>query len=346
MEQEINIYQKINELEKIKKPFKIKVKNSVNGRNLIPYDIEVNAYKNSVSPTYYSSQNNIKNIQKKRIKDGDILTIDKVSFDKTNKGIDFISLKTDDGYGIIDKNSDNFKIYYLIVEDKPVSESKKGQSDTKLVQDLNNSPLGKTARKVQIGFSVIAWGVFGVLAYKFWNKSTTWKVMLSVFGAYNLYNTYKVFNKPALKVSKGSDSNTQIETGTETGVLDKSNDKLTKQEKIDLIIKIQRGNQPADEDSENNTITFLNTLNDADLSIWIPLSKALKDEQVNSAMAKNIDEGFKLVESKYGITRKQAEEQNKKLAQFFATIFESAGFKSTENNSMFSNFESSLNLDI
>jgi hypothetical protein len=41
--------------------------------------------------------------------------------------------------------------------------------------------MGKTARKFQIGFTLFGWGLFGVLAYKFWNKSVTCKVILSVY---------------------------------------------------------------------------------------------------------------------------------------------------------------------
>lgn len=235
--------------------------------------------------------------------------------------------------------------------------SKNASSNTTLEQDLNNSDLGKTARKIQIGFSVVGWGVFGILAYKFWNKSTTWKVMLSIFGAYNLYSTYKIFSKPALQVGDGSESETSTATksvGSVTSTSTTSNttskipdySNLKKYQKIDLIIKNQSGGEQMDADDVNNSKAFLNTLNDSELNIWISLSKALKDDEVNNAMAKNIDNGFTFLQSKYGISRNDAEQQMKKLDDFMTKSLESAGFKVTENQSMFSNFESSLNLDL
>jgi len=63
-------------------------------------------------------------------------------------------------------------------------------------------------------------------------------------------------------------------------------------------------------------------------------------------MAKSVDNGFKLLQTKYSITRKDAENQMKKLGDFMTKTLESAGFKVTESHSMFSNFESSLDLDL
>jgi hypothetical protein len=224
-------------------------------------------------------------------------------------------------------------------------------SNSTLEQDLNNSPLGKTARKIQIGFSVVGWGVFGILAYKFWNKSMTWKVMISVFGAYNLYSTYKIFSKPALKVSGGSDSNINIgTTGTTTpkGMTGTTNN-LTKSQKIDLIIKNQSGSEPVDADEVNNSKAFLNTLNDAELTIWINLSKALKDTEISQAgESGDMRQLYGLLKSKYGLNQKEVEEQMKKMGEFLMGGVEQAlqeGF-TNQNQSAFSNFESSLNLDL
>jgi hypothetical protein len=149
---------------------------------------------------------------------------------------------------------------------------------------------------------------------------------------------------PNVKTPETTTSNT---TKSTTSSADTS--KLTKTQKIDLIIKNQSGGEEMDADEINNSKAFLNTLTDSDLNIWIPLSKALKDSEINSAMAKNLDNGFKLLETKYKITRKQAEEQMKKSFDFMSKALDSAGFKSSNfegENGMFSNFESSLNLDL
>ena len=216
-------------------------------------------------------------------------------------------------------NSDTISNIPISVPKEPTSTSKPKPttSNSTLEQDLNNSPLGKTARKVQIGFSVVGWGVFGILAYKFWNKSMTWKVMISVFGAYNLYSTYKIFSKPALQVSGGSDSN--IGTGTTTGtttpkVTTGITNNLTKSQKIDLIIKNQSGSEPVDADEVNNSKAFLNTLNDAELTIWIPLSKALRDTEISKAgESGDMRQLYGLLKSKYGLNQKEVDEQMKKM---------------------------------
>jgi hypothetical protein len=276
-----------------------------------------------------------------------------VKKEKSPKGINLI---TKDGYYInanfLDKNM-------VLISPETYQPINQVDKSIELKSNLNNSPLGKTARKIQIGFTVVGWGVFGILAYKFWNKSTTWKVLLSVFGAYNLYSAYKVFSKPALQVGDGSTkkadtttkSNTEktlpsisnVKMATETKV---DTSKMGKAQKIDLIIKNQSDGEEMDEDEINNSKAFLNTLTDTELNIWISLSKALKDEEINKAMAKSQEEGFKLVQSKYSITRKDAEQQMKKLMDFLTKGMESAGFKVTEKQSMFSNFESSLDLDL
>ena len=54
---------------------------------------------------------------------------------------------------------------------------------------------------------------------------------------------------------------------------------------------------------------------------------------------------FERIEKKYKITKKQAEEQGKKLGDFMFGALKSA-FDVVENKSKFSNFESSLDLDL
>jgi hypothetical protein len=254
---------------------------------------------------------------------------------------------TDDGYAL----GTNVLSYLFFV---PQEESKKSvaktTSNNSLEQDLNNSDLGKTARKVQIGFSVIAWGVFGILAYKFWNKSTTWKVMLSVFGAYNLYNTYKTFKKPALKVSGGSDSN----TGTTTGITPVPVP-ANKSQKIDLIVNSM--SDPEQKGMDDFNRKFMNTLTDAELNTWVKLSKALKD---TSLKAGDKEQVYKILLTKYNVSQKEFDDSMKKWGEALMGGFEQGlqeglvnasqqvfeeGF-TNQNQSSFSNFESSLNLDL
>jgi hypothetical protein len=275
-------------------------------------------------------------------KEGDLLNLSKYSFDRSKVVISPEKIS-------VDSIADTSKVAQKEPTPNSLNTSNKSNTSNKtLEKDLNNSPLGKTARKVQVGFSVLAWGVFGVLAYKFWNKSTTWKVMLSVFGAYNLYNTYKVFSKPALKVSDDSDSNTETTKGTVT-TSSPSNANLTKAQKIDLIIKNQSGVEPMDADEVNNSKSFFNTLNDAELTIWIPLSKALKDTEISQAGESGDKQKlYSLIQSKYGLTQKQVDEQMKKFGEFLMGAMETAmgGSQFTGRNNMFSNFENSLNLDL
>jgi hypothetical protein len=273
------------------------------------------------------------------------------------------NLLTKEGYVLssFDKNSvviSPEKINADSIPNKTKSVSKAPTTNTSLEQDLNNSDLGKTARKIQIGFSVVGWGVFGILAYKFWNKSTTWKVMLSVFGVYNLYSTYKVFSKPALQVKGGSDTGTITGEETSTGSSTSNSNnmvnipdysKFNKYQKIDLIIKNQSGGQPMDVDEVNSTKSFLNTLTDAELTIWIPLSKALKDTEISQAGESGDKQKlYSLLQSKYGLTQQQVDEQMKKFGEFLMGSIQTAMGDSqfTGKNDMFSNFESSLKLDL
>ena len=323
----------VNPLVKADLPLKIKY--NVKGKDsqifysLIPYSFYKEANNKGIRVADL-------NPKKRQLKYGDIFEVVDVS--PFNSSL-FI---TKDGLGI---PKVALSTQFDLIENKPApaptSEIKAPIPNNKLEQDLNNSVLGKTARKIQIGFSVVGWGVFGVLAYKFWNKSMTWKVMLSVFGAYNLYSTYKIFSKPALKVSGGSDSNTGTTTGTTNN--------LTKSQKIDLIIKNQSGSEPVDADEVNNAKSFFNTLNDAELTIWIPLSKALKDTEISQAGESGDKRKlYGLIQSKYGLTQQQVDEQMKKFGEFLMGGVEQAlqeGF-TNQNQSAFSNFESSLNLDL
>ena len=204
-------------------------------------------------------------------------------------------------------------------------------------------------------------GALGGLYYAYSKKKGFWGyvgfMVLGGIAGSLVANVVTKMKKPKLADATQKDNTTaSTSSTTETPLPSGANvktpvsltdtSKMTKAQKIDLIIKNQRGSEPADADDENNTKAFLNTLNDAELSVWISLSKALKDDEINKAMAQSIDNGFKLLQSKYKITRKDAEQQMKKLGDFLSKALESAGFKATEGQSMFSNFESSLNLDI
>ena len=119
---------------------------------------------------------------------------------------------------------------------------------------------------------------------------------------------------------------------------------LTKKEKIDEIIKLQISQNPnTDADDTKNSRLFLDTLTEAELNIWLPLTKAMNDSEIKNES--NKDKAFERIEKKYKITKKQAEEQGKKLGDFMFGALKSA-FDVVENKSKFSNFESSLDLDL
>ena len=318
-----------------KKDLPLKVKFRVKGQDnqifysLIPYSFYKEANDKGVSLKDL-------NPKKRQLKYGDIFEVIDVS------PFDSALFITKDGFGISKTTLTSFDF----IEEKPSLNTKESNStntsNIKLEQDLNNSPLGKTARKVQIGFSVVGWGIFGLLAYKFWNKSTTWKLMLSIFGAYNLYSTYKVFSKPAIKVGN---SNIIEDGGNQVQITPTNN--LTKSQKIDLIIKNQNIGEQMDADEVNSSKSFLNTLNDSDLNIWISLSKALKDDEIKKAgESGDTSKMYKIFQSKYGLKQNQVDEQMKKMSDFLTKAFESAGLKVTESKNNFSNFESDINLDL
>jgi hypothetical protein len=332
-------------LRDIQMPFNVKVNNPKNGWiNIFPFQTELD-YFLTLKPKDISLA--------KKINNGDILKIVKKEVKTTSYTTPKNETRrksaewwiTDNGYAISSTQL-GFLFFVPQEEKKP---TKSATSNSTLEQDLNNSPLGKTARKIQIGFSVVGWGVFGILAYKFWNKSTAWKVAISVFGAYNLYNTYKTFSKPALKLEGGSNSNTNTgtTTGKTTGTTTGTTNNLTKSQKIDLIVKNMNSRQGAESspEDEQNTRAFLMSQQPVALDRWILISKALNDAEINNAMETNQQQGFALLKSKYGLAQQDIEQDMQKLMDFLMGSVKSA-ISSQGNNSAFSNFESSLNLDL
>ena len=143
----------VNPLVKADLPLKIKYnikgKDSQIFYSLIPYSAYEQSYYKGVK---FSDLNP----QKRQLKYGDIFEIIDVSpFNSTL----FI---TKDGFVI---NKVKLSTCFYLIEDKPIptKEINETTSNTKLEQDLNNSSLGKNARKIQIGFSVVTWGIFGFL---------------------------------------------------------------------------------------------------------------------------------------------------------------------------------------
>lgn len=319
-----------------KKDLPLKIKYMVKGKDndslysLIPYSFMKEANDKGIRVKDL-------NPKKRQLKNGDIFEVVDVSpFSSTL----FI---TKDGFGM---DKPRLSSWFDLIEDKPALETKApnstNTSNNSLEQDLNNSDLGKTARKIQIGFSVVGWGVFGILAYKFWNKSTTWKVMLSIFGAYNLYSTYKVFSKPALQVDNNSDSNTNTgkentatNTATSTGATSTGTtstgttstgttstgtiSNLTKTQKIDTLVKSMR-NDPTETDMDKFHYDFFNKLSDSELNTWMVLSKALKDASVQQEMQNGKESGYNYLKSKYGLLAGDVDNAMNKYGQALSQL--------------------------
>ena len=69
-----------------------------------------------------------------------------------------------------------------------------------------------------------------------------------------------------------------------------------------------------DADEVNNTKAFLNTITDAELNIWISLSKALKDTEISKAGDSGDNQKlYDLIQSKYGLKYKGFEDINRTL---------------------------------
>ena len=223
----------------------------------------------------------------------------------------------------------------------------KSSSNSTLDKDLNNS--NKADKKLTILSTI---GGLAGLYYAYSKKKSFWGyigfMILGGIAGSLVANVVTKMKKPKLADStKNTNSTTKLTTDKTLpsgGKVDTS--KMSKFEKIDLIYKNIKGNESADTNDLKNTKAFLNTLNDAELNIWIALSKAIKDDEVNKAMAKSVDSGFNLIQTKYAISRKDAEQQMKKIEDFMEKLSQSAGVKVKEVKSMFSNFESSLDLDI
>ena len=106
----------------------------------------------------------------------------------------------------------------------------------------------------------------------------------------------------------------------------------------------RQGAESSPED-EQNTRAFLMSQQPVALDRWILISKALNDAEINNAMETNQQQGFALLKSKYGLAQQDIEQDMQKLMDFLMGSVKSA-ISSQGNNSAFSNFESSLNLDL
>jgi len=138
--------------------------------------------------------------------------------------------------------------------------------------------------------------------------------------------------------------NEPLVTGNDLDKEQKRFNSLTKKVKIDEIIRLQISINPnTDADDRKNSRLFLETLTDEELNIWLPLTKAMNDSEIKNESDK--DKAFMLIEKKYKITKKQAEEQGKKLGDFMFSALKPV-LDVVENKSKFSNFESSLDLDL
>lgn len=89
--------------------------------------------------------------------------------------------------------------YPLTVQATRISNNNESEQSADLPEDLQ-----KKARKIQIGVAIAGWSIFGLLAYKFWNKSKFWKAGIITVGAINVYNTYKIFSKSAITIESKS----------------------------------------------------------------------------------------------------------------------------------------------
>jgi hypothetical protein len=114
--------------------------------------------------------------------------------------------------------------------------------------------LEKTARKMQVGWTLAGWAIFGFIAYKFWNKSTIWKVVIAGLGISNAYYSYKAFsgsksgsaNKLGSTSSTSSTSSGSTSSGSTTSL--GSSSKPSRKEQEDFMVKenLKQGMSQAD----------------------------------------------------------------------------------------------------
>jgi len=119
--------------------------------------------------------------------------VTKKSVNIVDKNISRDWLITDEGLILKWINNPNL----LLISPSNTPASSDSSSTTKDVTKDTTIVLGsleKKARNMQIVGSLLGWGIFGFLAYKFWNKSTVWKVVIAGLGISNAYYSYKAFS--------------------------------------------------------------------------------------------------------------------------------------------------------
>lgn len=167
-------------------------------------------------------------------------------------------------------------------------------------------------------------------------------------------------SKNTFTSTKPLESSSNVKTTSTTNV---DTSKMSKAQKIDLIVSTMSDPEQKDMDAFNKK--FISTLNDAELNTWIKLSKALKDKDLQNAQTSTNEQEakkqlYKILSTKYKISQKEFDTSMKKFGEALINDFEK-GIKegltqateqvfekgmTEQKHSMFSNFESSLDLDL
>ena len=161
-------------------------------------------------------------------------------------------------------------------------------------------------------------GALGGLYYAFTKKKSVWGyigffILGSIAGQLLGTAIESITKKSQPSNPNLPNGSTNVNTSSKSG--DTSN--LTKNQKVDLIVANIKTFQSASAEAERNLRGFLGNLSDAELNMWVSLSKGFTDSEIQKlGQSGNQVEAYKIFQNKYGLSQKQVEELMMKLGNY------------------------------
>ena len=162
-------------------------------------------------------------------------------------------------------------------------------------------------------------GALGGLYYAFTKKKSAWGYVgffiLGSIAGQLLGSAIESFTKKTKTSNANLPSGSTLPssaTKTPPKTSDASN--LTKKQNVDLIVTNIKSFELLSAEKERKLREVLGNLPDAELNIFVSLSKGLADAEMQKlGQSGNKDEAYKIFQTKYGLSQKQVDEYSIKL---------------------------------
>jgi len=158
-------------------------------------------------------------------------------------------------------------------------------------------------------------GALGGLYYAFTKKKGAWGyigffILGSIAGGLTASVIESVTKKSQPSNPNLPSGSTNQNTSSKSG--DTSN--LTKNQKVDSIVRNIKSFELLSAEKESNLRGVLSNLSDVELNLFVSLSKGLADADIQKlGQSGNRTEAYKIFQTKYGLSQKQVDELSAKL---------------------------------